>query len=602
MPKVRAWHALLVAYLAATAAHVGWIVAHEPFSFDAWNIASDTRAEPATVGRFFHYWFYEYTHSNPRLGQPVAYLVYKLDYVGEVLTPLAFLATSLAITVLGLGRWPKRGRELALWAVALGCSWFALPEIGRNMFSRGYCTNYVYTLAAVLWFLVPFRLGRARTAPAIACGVLVGMCNEHTGPALILLLAGYAWWLRRRGERFVHAAAGAAGVAIGFLALFFAPGQGERYGGLAEQVSLPMRLIQRGIVGNLDILREYVMFAAPVLVIAVILLLVRGADAERRARALRWLALGGAVGVVITMTIFVSPKLGSRFYLVPMALLLAGVIGLADVVLERPRQLATLVVVAVIASIYAGARTIPLFAKVSQQGAERLAALEATPPGEIFVADAWEQIDSSWWFIGDDFRDVKKRELITDYFRFSRVFFRGYDAKAPLELGGARFAPRYWTDDGQAGFDPTFDLDLANGFDLDGVRKGTVGSIELLRRRLAPAHLDRFELGLEFVGKAPPLPRGKLLLSRWHDGKLEAYVGKIRRPGAAVKFDVAVPKDLAARALDVYIVRIGDAPRLIGRSDAAHLEYSPWRGGVYWALACDQSECWVFAAIRRGGG
>src|SRR4051812_9346106 len=120
MPDARTWRTLLIAsfwaYLAATAVHIGWVVAHEPFSFDAWNVAVDTGARPGSLARFLDYWAYEYTHSNPRIGQPITYLVYKFEYVAEVLTPLAFLAISLAITVLGLGRWPRRGRELALWA------------------------------------------------------------------------------------------------------------------------------------------------------------------------------------------------------------------------------------------------------------------------------------------------------------------------------------------------------------------------------------------------------------------------------------------------------------------------------------------------------
>src|SRR5437773_3442 len=48
--------ALFVAYIVATVVHVGWVVAHEPFSFDAWNMAVDTSAKPFSVGRFLDYW------------------------------------------------------------------------------------------------------------------------------------------------------------------------------------------------------------------------------------------------------------------------------------------------------------------------------------------------------------------------------------------------------------------------------------------------------------------------------------------------------------------------------------------------------------------
>src|SRR5262245_39501054 len=131
--------ALFVAYGVATAIHVGWVMAHEPFAFDAWNVAVDTHAEPATAGRFFDYWWFEYTPSNPRLGQPLTYLAYKLDYFAVIATPLAFLALGLAMFALGAGRWvSRRCRDLALVTIAIGFSWFALPQIGKTMFCRAY--------------------------------------------------------------------------------------------------------------------------------------------------------------------------------------------------------------------------------------------------------------------------------------------------------------------------------------------------------------------------------------------------------------------------------------------------------------------------------
>ena len=133
------------------------------------------------------------------------------------------------------------------------------------MFCRAYCANYVYGAAIQLWFLVPLRLRERRTAPpssrhrrtsCSACSP--GMCNEHTGPTLVLFALGYAVWRQRTtGERPNLAWAGALGVVVGFAAIFFAPGQGERYDGLATKVGLVGRLLQRGITGNLDIFRDY---------------------------------------------------------------------------------------------------------------------------------------------------------------------------------------------------------------------------------------------------------------------------------------------------------------------------------------------------------
>ncbi len=126
----RILRALAVIYVTLTGIHIGWVMAHEPFAFDAWNMAHDTGAKPFSVSRFVSYWGYEYTHSNPRIGQAFTYLAYKLTWFAVIATPIAFIALTLAVFVLGARRWPKDGRDLALWALAIGSGGFALPQVG----------------------------------------------------------------------------------------------------------------------------------------------------------------------------------------------------------------------------------------------------------------------------------------------------------------------------------------------------------------------------------------------------------------------------------------------------------------------------------------
>jgi hypothetical protein len=438
-PRVRLLGALFAAYVVATVAHIGYVVAHEPFSFDAWNVAVDTAAKPFTIGRFFDYWRYEYAHANPRLGQPLAYLAYKLDGFAELATPLAYVALTLAITVLGLGRFPKRGRELALWAIVIGFGWFALPQLGRTMFCRAYATNYLYTAAIQVWFLVLLRLAGAKAEAATReqCityamfGALVGICNEHTGPAMIAFLVGCAWWRRRAGKPSAMALAGAIGTLIGFCALLFAPGQGERYGGLAQRESPVQQVLDHGLSGAIGIFGDYLGYAAPLLGLLMIAMLhalatkhdgVEAPDpteSTRYARALILFSL--AAGVVITATLCASPKLGSRFFIVLLALLLAALVALLDATVTHAKRLAPLVALAVAASGYAAIRTVPLFHRLAAQGAARMAALEASTPDSQFVAEPWEQVGESWWFIGDDFRDGKKRAMVARYFGLKHV-------------------------------------------------------------------------------------------------------------------------------------------------------------------------------------
>src|SRR5687768_761061 len=121
----RILRALFYAYVAATILHIAFVVNNEPFAFDAWNVAVDTGAKPPSVKNFFSFWHQQYTSSNPRIGQPVAYLAYKVWGFAEIGTPLAYLAIVLGAFVLGAGRWPTRkGRDLAVLAMGIGFLWF----------------------------------------------------------------------------------------------------------------------------------------------------------------------------------------------------------------------------------------------------------------------------------------------------------------------------------------------------------------------------------------------------------------------------------------------------------------------------------------------
>lgn len=609
--RVRILYALFVLYVVATGVHIGWVLAHEPFSFDAWNVAVDTNAEPASVGNFFGYWWQQYTQSNPRLGQPLTYLGYKLEYVAEIVLPLCVILLTLAVTTLGLGRWPWRSpRGIALWGISLGFVWFVLPELGRNLFCRAYGLNYVFGATVQLWFLVPLRLGATRDAPLHICalyallGVAAGMCNEHTGPALVLLLAGLGFWHHRKGERPKLLWAGALGFLVGFCAILFAPGQGSRYDGLAQKMSLLDRLLSRGVEGNLRIFTEYLLFAAPLLALIVVVLLASllrdSGDSARRRDALRVIAFALAVGSVVAMTMFVSPKLGARFHFVGLALLLGGFIALLDAVVERPLLLAPFVAFAVMSSAYAASKTIPLYARVSAQAAERMAELEASPVGGIYVADAWVQVEESWWFIGDDFRDYRKRELVAKYFGLARVLFRGYYPRVPLGLTGIRILPKYWTVGATSAADyHEFELGVDRGFDIATLHSGTRESIDILRRQLAPQQLARFELPIAFAGERPALPRKELILSRWVEGRFEGYVAKFVRRGKQRTRQIKLPPELAGKPFDIYVLLVGGSYKELGSAaSGTPPSFEPWAKGVYWVLACDAQTCWVVAASR----
>jgi Family of unknown function (DUF6056) len=718
---------LFAVYVAATAVHIGLVMAHEPFAFDAWNIAVDTHAEPFSLARFFDYGTFEYTHSNPRIGQWLTYLAYKLEYFAPIATPIAYLGLAWAVAILGLGRWPggRRGdragartvgRDLALCAIAIGFAWFAIPRIGMIMFCRAYGANYLYGAAIQLWFLVPLRLSagshgddhasRRACLAYLVLGIIAGMCNEHTGPTLVLFMVGHAVWRQRATGRTPRLAwAGAIGSVIGFAAIFFAPGQASRYEGLATKVSLVGRLIQRGITSNLDIFRDWVVACAPVLGLLVIALVLSRRDAIaqthllgapgkdpkdpkqpqipdpgkspktpeipdpsktpepeipdpsktpktpeipdpsktpgpeipdpsktpkpeipdpsgtpdtkqgkqgtpglRGARGPLWghdmplgfVGLVLAAGTLITATVFVSPKLGPRFYLHGCALVLAGFLAVADQALSTTRRLAPFVVLAIAASVYAGVRSLPLYYRLAAASTERLAALAATPRGGVFTAESFEQVDDSWWFLGDDFRDVKKRDLVASYFGLHGVIFRAVDIDAPLGVSDVRLVPRYQITPASC-LDEHGGLDLGTyrGIDIGSIHKAMQAAVERLRERIAPTgRLDRLDLVVDFTGAPPPLPRPTLLVGRWLPTGLEAHAGAIERKGTSKTRAVKLPKELVGTDAEIYAYQVNGEARRLGTARDATLEYMPWKRGAYWALACHPTECFVIAATR----
>jgi Family of unknown function (DUF6056) len=616
-----ALRALFLLYVALTAVHIGYVVAHEPFSFDAWNIAVDTNVAPFSLSNFFDYWSAQYFGSNPRLGQPLAYLTYKLHGVAEVGTPLAFLAIVVAAFVLGTGEFPRwrRGRDLATLAIGMGCLWFTAPSLGMILFCRAYATNYVWACALQLWFVVAVlqwprsRAPSRRRLVAIAgLGLMAGMCNEHTGPTLVLLTLTAAWLAHRRGASLRVPAVALGGVLVGFALIFFAPGQAQRYGGLAQQAGLSERLLQRGVARNLEIFVSYLDASAPVLLLLLVVII--GATVMRRddgplerdrelstTPKAAFAALGIAVlsSVAITVTIFVSPKLGPRFYLHGCAALLAGLLGIVRVLLVRPRSYVPLLLLALAASGYAATMTIPRYRAAHRLSDERLQLLTAQPLGSVVTVESWPQVPESWWFLGDDFRDRKKRDLVARYFGLGRIIFRGSDLDATLGMTDVRLRFRYL-------LDPVTCIEQLDGVvfpdlvsrDIPDLLHKFTDVVEQVRRSTT-ARLRQLDLEIEFDGPPVQAPAPHLYVARWRDGVTRGFSSQVMRRGLSSTRVIEIPRELAATDWTIYAYLVGHESRRLGSTlGATSLSYVPWRTGQYWVLACHPEECFILSARR----
>ena len=607
-------------YVVATFVHIAWVVSCEPFAFDAWNVAVDSGAEPPSVGRFFAFWHQQYASSNPRIGQPLAYLAYKIVGFTEIGTPLAYFAVVLAGFVLATGRWPSRksGRDLATLAIGIGFLWFAAPGFAAYMFCRAYATNYLWAAAIQLWFLAALRLhdlqapaNPARLAGIVVLGVAAGMCNEHIGPMLLLLVIGYvAWAWRIRHVRSLFGYAAALGALVGYGLLFFAPGQSQRYEGLGEKYSLTEQIIVRGVSGNLDILHGLLFAAAPLLVLLVFVVAI-GVVSERRdeqtltevrrqqRRAIALVGVALVAGALITVTLFASPKLGPRFYMHAMLALLAGVLATTRAFLYSPRSFAPFVILAVLASGYAAARTIPSYTHYKRDSDQRLAELAATPRHGVYTANAWDQVSESWWFLGDDFRDQKKRELAAKYFGLDRVLLRGSGIWTTLGVSDLKLTMHYDLEPAVC-LDEIDKLDLKAyiGRDIAAIHHAFLDAIAEIQQ-FTSSRLRTIDLVATFLGATPPLPRSKIYVARWRDGVLEAYTSTLGRNGRSTERTITIADQLTTADWDIYLVAVGDPPRLLGKSSTRRFSYRPWRTAPYWTLACKADACFVTMAVHH---
>ncbi|HET9990142.1 MAG TPA: DUF6056 family protein, partial [Kofleriaceae bacterium] len=435
---------------------------------------------------------------------------------------------------------------------------------------------------------------------------------EHIGPTLVVgvfAFAIYTW--RKSGQHSRIAWTAVASSGLGFALIFFAPGQSERYEGLAEKYSAVQQVLVRGVTGNIDIFTKFLEAAAPLLLlmvgtIAVGMLTERRSDGElvavraQQRRALAFAGLALLAGALITMTVFASPKLGPRFYMHAMALLLGSVLGVALAFLHRPRAFAPFVAIAVIASLYAGARTIPMYTRLHRDSDKRLAELAAAPPGGVYTAEAWGQIPESWWTLGDDARDQKKQEMMATYFGLDRVLFRGGDLWKALGVTDVKLTMHYDVDPKQC-LDQVDALDLKPfvGRDIAALHHAFLDALAEVHR-VTHGNVRTADVTATFLGSQPPMPAPRIYVATWSEaGGLVGYTAKVGRAGRSHARSIKLSKELQREDFDIYMVRIGDPPRKLGTTKTPKLEYEPWGSGIYWVTACKPDHCFVVETVNH---
>ena len=184
-----------------------------------------------------------YLYWNPRLGEMAAFFITSAPrLVWTVLNPVFVLALVLGLYVLALGRMPNLRRECGAWTWLFALSMFvsAGVTVYYVCLTRAGSMNYVWTGCLIVWFMNIYRtrwgkrITSSRLGLSSGCliyGIFCGACNEGATigmAAAFCIMAAVGMFRDRRVGAYVWC--GFAGVALGGLFLFAAPGLYSRLG------------------------------------------------------------------------------------------------------------------------------------------------------------------------------------------------------------------------------------------------------------------------------------------------------------------------------------------------------------------------------------
>ena len=552
-----------------------------PVLLDDWFQLRYWRDHAYSLGALAAYWWHNYFHYNPRIGDVLLAAIDGSRVVHLVLSPLVEIAALVVAFVVAFGRWPRRDvRDVQLLLFMQVMIWLVIPIPGILYFYRPFATNYVWAFTLTLALFVPYRLARDGSSlrtwaipPMFVLGWAAGMCNEHTGPTAILALACLVYVAWQRGQLRAWMVGGLAGLCTGYPMLFFAPGQRLRYMGLATRETPAHLLAERGFIGCLHIALEFVWEARLGILIAVAAL-VRYAVVQRgwprvSRQARITSALLALAALTIVATLFASPMTTDRVLYAPGVLLVAAAAPFAEHVF-RERSVRTLVTAAcAVLFAFHATRFISVYAAVKAENDDRIARLEAHRP-----LPAYEHADRTRWHLGDDFALYP--------------WLQAYVETELYDLGPARYRVAR-----------TFDPPLAKRpriADVPTYRQWTQSVFTRARVlvQLGPIsghRLTRFAIGALGL----PIAR-RVLVTEWTPATgWQTIVGAPYDDprGHFVRIDRAT---LPPRPLAMYMLGCGAVQPVDALDDAAGVllpvDETVCRG-VFTALACERDRCWI---------
>lgn len=418
---------------------------------------------------------------------------------------------------------------------------------------------------------------------------------ESDGPTALVVgacLIFMAW--RRRAVR-PWMIAGLFGLGLGYAMLFFAPGQRERYAGLATRAT-PLQLIaDRGLAGCFAIVRGFLWEAR--LGFSLFLAVVVGALVTARAQRTRlalsralWLMiavlLAAATGVVATL--FASPFASNRMLYAPGVLVaLALALGI-DAIAVAPVVRRVALIACVMLSCYIAARFVESSWRVHAENDDRLARLAATPPGTVAVVPMYSHPDQTRWEYGDDFVEAR--------------WLRDYVGGTLYDLAGVSLTSRDAIASRPAAVETRIEpLDDASR--LDGARHEAPGRAPTYRElqstgaiaALSGLAATRGAFQIRDVGSLAKLDRRPVLVALWSPPR-HVFVDGAPHDDVTGHYIRVASATLPDHVVESFVVGCGDrhAVSPVRRDGFLLLPVDErYCRGPFIALICEPDRCWV---------
>jgi hypothetical protein len=575
---------------------------HTPVILDDWYPLAFWRTRELGPSAIWEYGYYQYFNHNPRVGDVYLAIVNGSRVAHLIATPLVQLAVPVTAFAIAFARWPRpTWRDLKLLLVMQTLLWLVIPVPGIIYFYRPFATNYLWSFTIMLALFVPYRIAMTREcgrggawyAPLmLVLGWLAGMGNEHTGPAAIVVMLCFLVAAWRRGRCRIWMLAGALGLFAGYLMLYFAPGQGVRYGGLAANYTPLATLLERGLGGCIDVVVAFTSEARLGIVYLVVSLVVY-VDTFRRQRAsmpalprqsVLAVAALVAASLAIIVTLFASPTVGERTFYASGVLLVAAFAVIYERLLIEPRVRRFVLAACTLIFAYHAVHFVVTYRAVKAENDERMEILRATPSGRIALVPAYEHHEQTRWHWGDDFRYSSLRQYVgNEVFDIAGIELsdapRWSQPSMPDRWTATRVFDPPLTPDEEAQLAPIYvptywEWSLKQFRWIMWTTRGKLGDHALVRYTI--------HSNLKFADPRP------VVVMEWTPATDARLV-----VGTAVGDAIRVSHDL--RVSDAYVVGCGKTTRVQAIRDGAVEQYPVPHAcrQVHTLLLCEPTRCWL---------